>query len=77
VDLNQLYFDHQVSLIKAADTGRGEARQCHQIYARAIAGRIASIQGSKGAPAAAAWMAQSVRPGAALCAAQTAREFVS
>jgi predicted aconitase with swiveling domain len=77
VDLNQLYFDHQVLLIKAGDARQGEARQCHEIYARALAGRIASIQDSKGAGAAAYWMAQSVRPGAALCAAQTARGFAS
>jgi hypothetical protein len=75
MDLNQLYFDHQVLLIRAHGAGRGEARRRHETGARRIAGCIGSIQRGSGAPAAAAWLSQSARPGAALCAAATAQGF--
>jgi len=73
MDLNQLYFDHQLLLMKACQAGPGRARSGHEIGARRLARTISAWQRSSGAPAAEAWEQQAVLPGAALCAAWTAR----
>lgn len=57
LDLNQLYFDHQVSLIRAQGATTGEVRRHHQNEASGIAGCIGQVQGKIGAAAAYAWMA--------------------
>lgn len=56
MDLNQLYFDHQISLIRAdaADTPR--LAHGHQREAASIAGRIGGRQDALGAGAAGGWM---------------------
>lgn len=77
MDLNQLYFDHQVLLIRAHGAGQRKDRHHFETGARALAGRIADVQERTGAEAARWWKAQSVRPGAAMSAAVTARGFAS
>lgn len=58
MDLNQLYFDHQVSLIKAQDSATPRQREDHETEAARIAGRISHRQTKLGAAAACAWMAR-------------------
>lgn len=77
MDLNQLYFDHQVMLMKADGAGSGKEGRALAYDARALADRIASFQERMGAPAAATWKTRPVRPGAALCAALTARGLMA
>jgi cytosine/adenosine deaminase-related metal-dependent hydrolase len=76
MDLNQLYSDHQVLLMRARTAGHGERRRVHETNARQIAAQIGCIQHRSGATAARAWLAQSARPGAALSAAATANGLV-
>lgn len=77
MDLNQLYFDHQVMLMQADDAGPGTVGRTLDHDARALAGRIGSFQEGMGAPAAVAWKSRSTRLGAALSAAMTARSLAS
>ena len=55
MDLNKLYFDHQISLMQAARSPTGERRRDHQHSASRIADRIGSLQRDLGATAARGW----------------------
>ena len=57
MDLNQLYFDHQIQLIRADGAETPDVRRGHQLAASRIAGRIGQRQAWLGATAACAWMA--------------------
>jgi hypothetical protein len=61
VDLNQLYFDHQVQLIRAERAPTSAVRRNHEVEAAVIAGRIGQRQIKLGAAASCAWMARSWR----------------
>jgi len=58
VDLNQLYFDHQILLIQADGAASTAARRGHEAAAAQVAERIGQRQVRLGAAAACAWMAQ-------------------
>jgi hypothetical protein len=58
VDLNRLYFDYQLSLIRAQEAATSELRQGHESEAARIAGCIGNRQTRLGAAAACAWMAR-------------------
>ena len=60
MDLNQLYSDHQLLLMKARRTLSAEARRAHEAGASLIAGRIGGMQRALGAAGAAAWEAMAV-----------------
>lgn len=55
MDLNQLYFDHQLLLIKALRSDSAGARHEHEVGASHVAGRIGCMQRSLGAAAAPVW----------------------
>lgn len=55
VDLNQLYFDHQLLVMQAAREACPERQYLHRQGAALIAGRIGCMQGAMGAGAARAW----------------------
>ncbi|MBT2133630.1 hypothetical protein KK137_04720 [Croceibacterium sp. LX-88] len=55
MDLNQLYFDHQILLIKAGRASSAELRHEHEVSASHIAGRIGCMQRSMGASGAPSW----------------------
>ena len=55
LDLNRLYFDHQLLLIRAQEAATPALRRDHESDAARIAGRIAHRQGLLGASAARAW----------------------
>jgi len=57
VDLNQLYFDHQILLMKAYRAPSPSGRHGFEAAASCVAGRIGSLQGALGAAAAPAWRA--------------------
>lgn len=57
MDLNQLYFDHQLLLIKALRAPSGGAQHEHEVSASHIAGRIGCMQRALGAAAAPTWEA--------------------
>ncbi|OYW44001.1 MAG: hypothetical protein B7Z08_04165 [Sphingomonadales bacterium 32-68-7] len=61
MDLNKLYFDHQLLLMKARSPVTPQARSEKLAAARAIAGRIARFQHALGAASAAAWGSQSTQ----------------
>ena len=61
MDLNKLYSDHQVTLIRADRATTLEARRGHQSDAAQIAERIGLRQVRLGAAAACAWMAHARR----------------
>jgi hypothetical protein len=75
MDLNQLYFDHQVLTMQACNAEAGDVRSLHETDARRIADRISSIQRRSGAPAATGWQLLAAVPGAALCSLMTAKGF--
>ena len=75
MDLNKLYFDHQILIMRACDAEPGDVRSVHETGARRIAGSIGSIQRRSGAPAANGWEALAALPGAALCSSMTAKGF--
>ncbi len=56
MDLNQLYFDHQISLMKAHGASTSQGRRSHEDEADRLANRIGQLQGRLGAAAACAWM---------------------
>ena len=64
MDLNQLYFDHQILLIRAEGAETMHARRDHQAEAAQVAGRIGQRQTTLGAAAACAWMAHARRAAA-------------
>lgn len=55
MDLNKLYFDHQLLLMKARRPATQQVRSEHLTAARAIAGRIAGFQHGLGATSARGW----------------------
>lgn len=61
MDLNRLYFDHQVSLMHAARPATCAMRRDHVLRASRIAGRIGSVQRALGAKAASAWESLALR----------------
>ena len=69
MDLNQLYFDHQILLMKAQRASSSTARAGFEATASAVACRIGRVQHLLGAPAAPVWQALA-SPG---CAATAAR----
>lgn len=75
MDLNRLYFDHQVLLMQARAAKAGDKRQGLETGARRIACRIGSIQRHSGASAAKSWEDLSALPGVALCSTLTAKGF--
>jgi hypothetical protein len=48
MDLNRLYFEHQLSLIRALDAGDGEAREDYHAEADALASRISDFHQDAG-----------------------------
>ena len=58
MDLNQLYFDQQMSLIRAQESATPEQRREHESEAMRIDRRIRHLQGKLGAAAACALMAR-------------------
>jgi hypothetical protein len=55
VDLNRLYFDHQLLLMEAERANCPDLRQLHRNGAALIAGRIGCMQRALGAKAARGW----------------------
>jgi len=55
VDLNRLYFDHQLHLIQAQRAQSAESRQLYRQGASLLAGRIGCMQNALGADAAQGW----------------------
>jgi hypothetical protein len=55
VDFNQLYFDHQLLLMKAQHTASPVRRRAFQIRASNVAARITQSQRWLGAAAAPQW----------------------
>jgi hypothetical protein len=55
VDLNRLYSQHQVSLMRAKVSTNSNVRREHEFCASLAAGRIACIQRALGAAAARGW----------------------
>ena len=56
MDINQAYFDHQLSLIRADEAETPCLEHDHRREAASIAGRIGERQGALGALAAGGWM---------------------
>ena len=63
MDLNQLYFDHQLLLIRAERAASCGARHEHELSASRIAGRIGCAQRALGAAAAPNWESQAAVEG--------------
>lgn len=55
MDLNRLYFDHQLTLMRVARSASCDVRRDHVLRASTIAGRIGSAQRALGARAASTW----------------------
>ena len=51
MDLNQLYFDHQIQLMRAANSPASSDAATHLRSAAQIAGQIGDLQRRKGASA--------------------------
>jgi len=60
MDLNELYFDYQVAVMRADGARSREYRHDHRFDASLIAGRIGCMQRALGAGAAPAWEALAV-----------------
>lgn len=58
MDLNQLYFDHQISLMRASASCNHQVRAALQDEAAGIAVRIERNLRLRGAPAAGRWEAR-------------------
>ena len=56
MDLNRLYSEHQVSLMRAADAHSESARREHLCAAGVVGGQIFDLLSSKNAPASADWL---------------------
>nr|WP_166176938.1 hypothetical protein [Altererythrobacter segetis] len=68
MDLNRLYFDHQMSLMRATRSATCDDRRHHASRASRIAGRIGIAQRALGASAATGWEFQArPLPSAADC----------
>lgn len=57
MDLNKLYFDHQIATSRAEVAGSADCREAHREDAAELAIKIGKIQRSLGAAASAAWTA--------------------
>ena len=57
MDMNQLYFDYQVSLMRAQSAATARLRRSHEIEAAQMADRIRNRQVKLGAAAACTWLA--------------------
>lgn len=57
MDLNDLYFRHQLSMMRAHSANGGDSRSRHCADARGIAGEISLFQRQAGAAAAVGWNA--------------------
>ena len=55
VDLNQLYSDHQIAVMRAGPASSRELHHARHFAASLIAGRIGCMQRALGASAAAGW----------------------
>jgi len=66
MDLNQLYFDHQIAVMRTRTALSCERRGDRQFDASLIAGRIGCMQRALGAPAAPGWEALAAAPGTGL-----------
>lgn len=55
MDLNRLYFDHQISLMRATSARDRHAREVHLDEAAILAEHIEIFQRRRGAPAAFRW----------------------
>jgi len=66
VDLNQLYFDHQLLLMEASQATSVGVRHEHEVGASHIAGRIDCLQSAMGAAAAPIWEALAQADGGSL-----------
>lgn len=55
MDLNRLYSQHQISLIRASSAGSAEQRSGHEAEAHGFAALIKAFQGSLNTPVATAW----------------------
>lgn len=72
MDLNQLYFDHQILLMKAARSPVSGDAALHLCKAAQIAGQIRGLQRARGADAEAYWnrpAANDHAPSPAVCGA--------
>jgi hypothetical protein len=69
MDLNRLYFDHQMQLIEAERAPSERLHRKHTVAAWVVAERIARIQRRLGAAAAPAWEALSSPARSSLAAA--------
>jgi hypothetical protein len=58
MDLNQLYFDHQILSMRAEHSAHAAHRALHARRAAAMADRIGSFQRTLGARAATGWAAE-------------------
>jgi hypothetical protein len=55
MDLNRLYSQHQISLIRASAAESAEVRNCHEAAALGFADRIKAFQQGLNTPTATAW----------------------
>ena len=74
MDLNQLYFDHQLLLMRAARAPTDALRRNHEMAAVKVAGHVRTMQRTLGASAAGTWDAPAAvtECSAALCRSQVA-----
>lgn len=61
MDLNRLYFLHQLSLMRVSSAKSRAANATHQAEADGIARRIGAVQTKLGALAAAGWNQETAR----------------
>ena len=55
MDLNQLYFDHQLLLMRAARAPTNDVRRVHELAAVKVARHVRTMQRTLGASAAGTW----------------------
>lgn len=65
MDLNQLYTEHQISLMRAAGAASEPARRKHLLAAGIIGGQIFDLLSSKNAAASIGWLPWAKQPGQA------------
>lgn len=68
MDLNQLYFDHQLLLMQAQRARSESTKHDHEVGASLVAGRIGCMQRVLGATAAPVWEALAAVDGRSLAA---------
>lgn len=57
MDINRLYFKHQISMMRVSHAEDPDDRTYHQTLADGLAKRIARLQQDSGAGAATSWIA--------------------